>query len=218
MRRYLIGGAVLPLALFCAPAFAQEAEPPQKPEATVEAAPAEAAPAACCVAPKNTIVQLAVVPVVSTKAVKRGDVFEIRLAEPLVVDGKTLLPAGLVGGGEVTHAAGPNIGGKPGELMLAARYLDFNGQRIALKGMKLGAVGKDNSTAVLIATSVVSPLLFVIPGGHVEVPAGALAHAKLAADFTFSPIAEAVPAAAEPASTPEAVPVAVAEPTARQEQ
>ncbi len=195
MRRYLIAGAVLPLVLACAPAFAQDAAEVMPASPPPADAPAEPPAPACCTAPKDTVIQLEVVPLISTKAIKRGDKFEIRLAEPLVVDGRVLLPAGVAGGGEVIHAAGPGIGGKPGELMLAARYLDFDGRRIPLKGMKLGRAGQDNGAASL-AVSMVTPIGMFIPGGHVEVPAGTRANAKLATELVLPPIAGAAPASA----------------------
>lgn len=185
MRRYLIATAALPLALLCAPALAQDAD----------ATPATV----CCTAPNGSLVQIEVVPLLSTKTMKRGDRFEIRLAEPLIVDRVVLLPAGLTGGGEVVHAAGPSLGGKPGEVILAARYLDYDGRRIPLKGMKLGRAGQDNGAASL-AVSMVTPIGMFIPGGHVEIVAGSRANAKLAADTILSPVEPSAPAAA-PAPT-----------------
>lgn len=185
MRRYLIATAALPLALLCAPALAQDAD----------ATPAPV----CCTAPNGSLVQIEVVPLLSTKTMKRGDRFEIRLAEPLIVDRVVLLPAGLTGGGEVVHAAGPSLGGKPGEVILAARYLDYDGRRIPLKGMKLGRAGQDNGAASL-AVSMVTPIGMFIPGGHVEIVAGSRANAKLAADTILSPVEPSAPAAA-PAPT-----------------
>ncbi len=164
---------------------------------------------ACCTAPGGSLVQIEVVPLLSTKSMKRGDRFEIRLAEPLIVDGAVLLPAGLTGGGEVVHAAGPSMGGKPGEVILAARYLDYDGRRIPLKGMKLGRAGQDNGVASL-AVSMITPVGMFIPGGHVEIVAGSRANAKLATDLTLSPAALPDPASG---STPDPVEIPVADST-----
>ena len=199
MRLYLIAVAALPLALLCAPALAQESE--TAPPAVAETPP----PAACCTAPVGTVVQIEVVPLLSTRTMKRGDRFEIRLAEPLVIDGAVLLPAGLTGGGEVVHAAGPSIGGKPGEVILAARYLDYDGRRIPLKAMKLGRAGQDNGAASL-AVSMVTPIGMFIPGGHVEIVAGSRANAKLAADIILSPLAPSTPTGAPTAGSVDSPP------------
>ena len=151
------------------------------------------------------VVQIEVVPLLSTRTMKRGDRFEIRLAEPLVIDGAVLLPAGLTGGGEVVHAAGPSIGGKPGEVILAARYLDYDGRRIPLKAMKLGRAGQDNGAASL-AVSMVTPIGMFIPGGHVEIVAGSRANAKLAADIILSPLAPSTPTGAPTAGSVDSPP------------
>lgn len=202
MRHFLISGAVLPLVLCCAPALAQEAPaapadagspaaaPPLDPPPAVPAAPAE-----CCLVPAGSYVQLELTDLLSSKQRKRGDRFPIRLAEPFKVDGKVVLPAGLRGEGEVIHVATSNIGGKPGELILAARYLDYGATRIPLKGMKLGRAGQDNSTALMVAGMVVSPLLMFLPGGEVQIAPGTRANAKVAADLTFPALPE-TPAAA----------------------
>lgn len=197
----------MPLALLCAPAFAQDGAPAVVPDPApvVETAPPPPPPApTCCTAPSGTVIQIEVVSLLSTKTMKRGDLFEIRLAEPLVVDGVVLMPAGVTGGGEVVHAAGPSIGGKPGEVILAARYLEYQGRRIALKAMKLGRAGQDNGAASL-AVSMLTPVGMFIPGGHVEIVAGSRANAKLAADVTLSPTAEAPAPSSPPAPGPTAV-------------
>lgn len=208
--QYIRLGAVLPFLFFCAPAWAQDTAIPTPSIVTPPAA--EQPAAACCVAPAGTIVELEVVPLLSTKTLKRGDKYEIRLAAPLVVDGQTILPAGIMGLGEVVHSAGGSIGGKPGEMILAARFLQYGDQRIPLKGMKLGAVGRDNSGAVLAATMVTALFMF-IPGGEVQVAAGTRANAKLATDLLLPPVAPvdgaglpAAPAAAAAPATSEASP------------
>lgn len=196
--------AAATLLLFCAPAQAQTADPPPP----VPSVAAEPTP--CCLAVAGTIIELQLVGPVSTRTARRGDQFEIRLAEPLVIDGKVVVPAGVMGLGQIVHAAGPSIGGKPGELILAARFLQFGDQRISLKAMKLGKAGNDNSAAVLIG-SMITPLAMFVTGGQVEIPAGTRANAKIAADFTAPPLpavaalppaAPATPAAPAPSQTP----------------
>ncbi|MDP1632141.1 MAG: hypothetical protein Q8L66_12055 [Caulobacter sp.] len=145
------------------------------------------APAVCCTAANGTLIELEVVSMLSTRLLSRGDEFDIRLAEPLVVDGRTLLPKGAMGKGQVVHTAKSAFGGKPGELILAARFLQFGDTRIPLKALKLGRAGQDNATLAM-AASMVTPLAFFISGGEVEIPPGTRAHAKLAADLTLTPL------------------------------
>ena len=62
-----------------------------------------------------------------------------------------MVPAGTPGVGEVVHAERARFGGKAGELILAARYLDFQGTRIPLRTLRFGAQqGRDNSGTINI--------------------------------------------------------------------
>jgi hypothetical protein len=119
-----------------------------------------------------------------------GESFGLRLAEPIVVDGVELVPAGTQGRGEIVHAAKARGGGQPGELLLAARYLDFNGHRIALRGMKLGAAGTDRAGAALGTAIAIGVFAQFIHGGEMRVPAGTRAPARLAASIDATALAQ----------------------------
>ncbi len=176
-------------------ASAQEPAPAPQPSA-------ETASTVCCTAPAGSFVELEIVGTLTSDTARRGDLFEIRLAQPLKVGDQIVLPAGLIGGGEVVHAAKSSIGGKPGELILAARYLQYGDTRIALKGMKFGSAGRDNSGLVMAATFI-TPLAMFVQGGEVNVPLGARAIAKLTVDLVLPAVAVAVgPANVVAAATP----------------
>ncbi|RYF93758.1 MAG: hypothetical protein EON95_07825 [Caulobacteraceae bacterium] len=128
-------------------------------------------------APKNTPVIVALAEPLGSNTNKPGDRFAIPLAEPLVVDGQVLIPAGTRGVGEVVHSAPSGLGGRSGELLLAARYLELGETRIPLKAFQFAAVGRDTTMGSLWAMGLVK-------GGQIIVPAGARGSAKLAADFT----------------------------------
>src|SRR5215469_3372872 len=66
----------------------------------------------CCRVPAGTVVMVQLADAVSTKTHKTGDTFAIRLAEPVVVQGQIVLPAGTVGVGEVDDSSKPGFGGK----------------------------------------------------------------------------------------------------------
>lgn len=176
------------------------------PPASVAAESFAQTPADCCLLPNGTPVEIEIAEALSSRVHKRGDKFALRLAVPVSVDGQFVLPAGTVGVGEIVHAARPGMGGKPGELLLAARYLESNGQRIPLRGFRLGGSGEDlgtpilaaSTTAVGVATAVgtsistaagfgVLPLL--VHGKQAEIQPGTRARAKLAADTHLSPTA-----------------------------
>ena len=149
--------------------------------------PAGQALAALVRAPANTVVMVELAAPVSTKAQKPGDTFAIRLAEPLVVNGRILLPAGTPGVGEVIEAAKPGLGGKAAKLVLAARALTPpRGRPIPLKGLQLSAAGKGQAGAANalgiggIGFAPLGVVAFAIRGGDVSFPAGTEATAKLA--------------------------------------
>lgn len=121
---------------------------------------------------------------VSTKRQRRGDVFDIRLAEAIVLDGQTVIPAGATGRGEVVDASPGGIAGRPAKLILAARYLDYPGGRLAIRGFKMAATGRDNASLAiaLSATPYVGILALGISGGDVDYPAGTRAIAKVSMD------------------------------------
>ena len=202
MRLQLVAASAAALA-WIAPCAAQEAEgaaeapaaaaSPQEAEAP---APTAEAPAACCLVPKLTPVEVEIVDRVNSKLSKTGQRFAIRLAEPIVVDGRTLAPAGMEGEGEVVHAAKAGIGGKAGELILAARFLKAGTIEIPLRSLRYGrSQGNDKTGAVNTANMAAAAVLpiasvvgFLIAGGEVDIPAGTRAHAKLSADTVLPPL------------------------------
>lgn len=171
------------------------------------AVPAEVAPtadsasdtvsdtAACCVVPARTVVEIEIVDHVNSRTNQSREMFAIRLAAPLVVDGRVVAPAGTPGLGEIVHAARARAGGKAGELILAARYLEVEGVRLPLRSFRYGpSQGLDNSGAVNAGGMVAAALLpaaavlgFLISGGEVDIPAGTRAHAMIASEAVLAP-------------------------------
>ncbi|MCW3836438.1 hypothetical protein ACFQ1E_10570 [Sphingomonas canadensis] len=138
-----------------------------------------------------------------SKVSKSGDTFPIRLAEPILVGGREIIPAGVTGMGEVVHAKKNGGGGGAGELVLAARYLDIGARRLRLRSLRLTEVGESriNTVNAMNLASAASPLPvaligFLIKGGEVTVPAGRVAEAKTAEAFVLplpTPVAVAPP-------------------------
>lgn len=143
---------------------------------------------ACCLIPALTIVSIEILSTVNSQANKIGENFAIRLVEPIIINGQIIVPAGAIGSGDVVHAAKSRFGGKPGELIIAVRYLEHQGQRIPLRSLKFGSgTGKDNgTTALAVGVAVSSVLSMFITGGEVNVPAGTIAQAKTSADVIIT--------------------------------
>ncbi|MFW2351220.1 hypothetical protein [Qipengyuania sp.] len=186
---------------------AEAAEMPRDPGAAMEG------PAERVLLEKLTPVVIEILEPLGSKTSASLDGYRIRLAEPIVVDGTEVVPAGAEGMGEVVHAKKAGGMGAAGELVLAARYLTVDGRQLKLRSMELleTAEGKDRMGTVhaLNVASAASPIPigligYFIGGGNIEIPAGALASAKLAAPFEIVPPTEvAALAPANELSAPE---------------
>lgn len=137
--------------------------------------------------PAKSVVQIEITETISSKANKLGDTFAIKLAEPVVIADQTILPAGLTGGGEITHAAKSGWGGKAGELIVNARYLECGALRIPLGYFRHVAAGKNNFGGAFATAQVVPLGQFLVSGGEALIPAGAKGTAQVKSDVTISP-------------------------------
>lgn len=144
--------------------------------------------------PVMTPVLLQITTDINSKTAKIGEMFPIKLAGPIAIDGKLVVDQGITGQGEVVHAAKARAAGKAGELILAARYLDWNGTRIPLRTFKYGPeTGESRVTeAVGAAVVIAAPVALFIAGGEKQVPAGTMATAKVSADV-FIPALPSAP-------------------------
>lgn len=144
-----------------------------------------------CLLRDGTLVVVEIAENIASDRIKRGDAYPLRLAHPLQV-GHSVIPAGTNGMGEVIHAEASRGGGKAGELLLAARYLQHGQQLIGLRAMKFARSGADTSPASLgtsIAAASINPaaafLGMFIHGREVNVAEGALAVAKVNGDIVL---------------------------------
>jgi len=156
--------------------------------------------------PAGTAVKIELASPISTKVQKAGDTFAIRLAEPLIVKGRIVAPAGATGVGEIIDASKPGMGGKAAKLVLAADYLNQGRVRIPLRALQVTGSGRGYSnTANVVGIGGIgfAPLGFVamaIHGGDVVLPAGTSGMAKIAAAVTLPSLGRA-PRGAANAST-----------------
>ena len=160
------------------------------PEASSEAA-------AAILLQKGTPIVIAIDKEMGSKISQAGEMFPIRLAQPVELDGAILLPAGIPGEGQVVHAKKAGMAGAAGELILAARYLDFAGRRIELRSFKfieegdeILSRGQNNADLAAATNTVIGPLGFFIGGGNTTIAPGTLATAKIKNDETFAVTAE----------------------------
>ena len=169
------------LAWLCAlPCSAQESPLPATTAATEVPAAAPPPPPACCELPEGTLLVLEILDPISSARAKRGDAFRLRVQEDVSVGGVVLLAAGTEGVGEIVHAEPSRGGGKPGELILAARRLQVGDRDVKLRGFKLGGAGKDTSGVAMGVAVGIGPFAHFIHGKEIEIPALTAGIAKLA--------------------------------------
>lgn len=155
-----------------------ESVPPAAPTQQVVEAPAVAGR----MIPALTDIVISVDADVSSSTATTGDFFPISLAQPIMLDGAVVVPAGITGQGQVVHARHRGWGGGAGELILAARYLDWNGTRIALRTMRINQAGRDGARLAHAAVAAVGPIGAFVTGRSTSVAKGQLAAARLAQD------------------------------------
>ena len=181
--RAALAGALFTLA---GPSLAQPVVPPLAAATPVDAQPVVQVPAAPAsyILPALFAVDLTVVDEVSSKISRTGDPVKLRLARPLYVAPELGLPEGTVVEGMVIHAAKGGMGGKSGELLIAAQriMLDDN-VSIPLRSFQVGpARGRDNQGVAIglaVAGGAVGGIASMfITGGSARIAAGTTAFAK----------------------------------------
>jgi hypothetical protein len=190
-----------------------------------------AAPApACCRVPAHAAVAVELAEAVGTKTQHAGDTFKLRLAAPLIVNGRVVLKRGTPGVGRVIESSGPGFGGKAAKLVLAASYLQVGARHVPLQGLQVSASGHDNAgaaQAIGMTGLVLGPVGLVgmaVRGGDVQIPEGTQATAQLSAGAVLPPLGR--PTAAErqaaaevlAAPSPDSGPIAVPPPPPGQGQ
>lgn len=135
----------------------------------------------------NAAIELETIDPVSSKTSKTGDFFKLKVrADVLAADGGVLIPAGTPAVGQVVHAARSGGGGKGGELILAARFVELPQGQVKLRS-GFGAAGKARVGATLATSVVVGPFAMLIKGKDLELPAATPLSARLAQDTSFAP-------------------------------
>lgn len=134
------------------------------------------------VIPRMTLLFVEMLEEVSSETATSGDRFRIKLVTPITVGDRVVVPAGVEGEGEVVHAKRRGQG-SGGELILAARFLDYGGQQIPLRSMQIVAQGNDEDGKVQMVTAAVGVFGLMVKGRDTVISSGRVAQAKVAADF-----------------------------------
>jgi len=193
----LIWGAAHVAAAFAATMTGQAPQEAPVPTSPTAVAVQPSGPAPLRI-PATTIVDIEIMEPLSSKTSIRDATFPIRVFAPVVVDGRELIPAGTPGMGQVIHAAKSGGGGKAGELLLTARYLDINGVRVPLRRFRMGASGAQKADEAFAVGVVVPFGQLLVKGKEIEFQAGTRANAVVAADTDLTPPASGAAAPSNP--------------------
>lgn len=182
---------LIALAAF-APGEAAEAATPPMPPSPEAAAPAPAPRRL----PAGLEVHLVLAEEVASNTHARGDFFWMAVARDLVSDDQVVIPAGTPVVGQVVHAAKAGASGKAGELILAARYIDWEGRQIPLRAFRTGspAGGGDRSGTALGVGMVVPFANFLVRGRQRVMAEGSVVGARLAEDVVDTGLPSEPPA------------------------
>lgn len=202
MRHWSVAPALCALA-FCACAAPPETPTDDLPSLKTGAAEvtSTADASTCCRLAAGTVIDLEVGEPLDSATQQRGNHFLLRVASPVLVDDRVVIPAGTSVVGEIVHADHAHGGGQPGELILAARTVELGAQRVPLRGFRLGqpTTGGDTTQAAMAASFALGPFAQFIHGHEIHIPIHARGTAKLAQDTVLSAAADASPA---PVSAP----------------
>ena len=135
------------------------------------------------------------------KAARVGQRFMMEVAEPVMVNGVAVIPAGTPAWGEITNVRNKGMWGKSGKLDARVLYLRANGRQIRLTGTfdDKGVTG----TGGVVASVALVPLAgFFVTGTSAVLPKGGAVGGFIDEDVELA-FANAVPAPlAVPASAP----------------
>jgi hypothetical protein len=110
-----------------------------------------------------------------------GDRFRLHVAEDVRVGDVVLIPAGTAGEGEVIHVQKSGMGGRAGELIVTARFVEVGGVRVRLRSFEPGARTGKQHIGASYATSVLVGLPgLLVQGGQLIMPRTMFASVKTA--------------------------------------
>lgn len=179
---------------------APQAQAQVQPQLVVAEPEVPAALAGKLLVPKNTMVRLMVLREVNTRQKKPGDRFVLRVDEPVVVNGVTVVPVGAKAWGEVTMVKENGAAGSSGKIAARLLHIDAGDAKVPLEGedQSKGA-GSGNRVAMGVIGFGILGLL--IKGNEGKLKGGHIFNGYTAEEMVFDPESgRFVTAAAEPAA------------------
>lgn len=182
------------LAVASVPSFAQSSDSSQPVQTSApEQATLSAPPATAAIAPSGdnilragTSVSVRLLEELTTerKAARVGQRFRMEIAEPLMLNGKVVVPSGSPVQGEITEVRNKGMWGKSGHITARVLYATVSGRQVRLSGSfdDKGVTG----TAGVVGAIVLVPIAgFFVTGTSAKIPSGSVAGAFLDEDITI---------------------------------
>jgi hypothetical protein len=138
---------------------------------------------------RDTLIRLMVLNEVSTRTVKPGERFVLRVDEAVVVGGATIIPVGAKAWGEVLDADASGAAGKAGKLAVRLLHVEVGADQLPISGESQAKGEKGTKQVVLgaLGFGLLAPLALLAPGNNAKLKAGEIFNAYLTGDMLFDP-------------------------------
>lgn len=130
----------------------------------------------------------------SSKDSRPGERFDLEVAEDVILNGQTVIPAGSRAVGEITEVKKKGMWGKSGKVDTRLLYVRVGDQQLRITG-QLGDKGKTGTAGVVGALAVVPVAGFFVTGTSGNLPRGTNAVGYLESDLPVVFAAPSKPAA-----------------------
>lgn len=131
------------------------------------------------------------------KRAKINDRVRMEVAEPVKINGYTVIPAGSPATGELTEVKYKGMWGKSGRIIGRVLSVDVGGRTIRMSGTFDTKGGSGTAGAVAVSAIVFAPAGFFMTGKSAEFPAGTVVRAFIDEDIPLA-FAPAAPTSATP--------------------
>ncbi|MGE3103647.1 MAG: hypothetical protein AB7F83_08965 [Lysobacterales bacterium] len=148
------------------------------------------------VIPAGTTLRFVVLDAVGSATAKIGDTFRLESRTRVLLNGVEVLPSGVAAHGEVIHADRRGMLGKPGELLLKLRTMQWQGRQVRLRN-SAASLADDKTNKAMTVSLLFGVAGFFVGGDNVEIPVGSL---------ILGDLAEPIPLAPPPAAAPTLLP------------
>lgn len=133
---------------------------------------------------QGTPIRLATDTEMSSQENRVGDRIDLRVLDAVSLNGRTVIPIGTRGVGEVTHVRKKGMWGKAGRLEFRPLFLLLGDRQVPISARSTTKEKGEKGTAGVVASIVVLPLAgFFVTGTSARIPRGSTVEAELSEDL-----------------------------------